>query len=161
MTISDYKELLLSHQPCDIGLAAFNECKCRKDVFELLASPVAVDYFLKSVADGWGPSADDFERVFRPYINGGHTVINKIGDRKMRSQVWCRADDIIVPSSVRWIILIGCRGEVVIPEWQVAKVFLDANSSVRLHCEPNSLVYVVNYGGEIRDVEGECKINRL
>ena len=160
MTIREYQERLEMHAPCENGAEAFSRCKSRKEVFELIGSPVAADYFLKSIADGWGPSPEDIEGVFRPYLNGGLTVVNKIGERKVRSQVWCRADNVAVPDSVRWLILVGCRGDVFVSEWQVLKVFIDASSSVYLHCAPNSIVYVENYGGEIRGVEGECKINR-
>lgn len=160
MTILEYQELLKSHNPCGNGMDEFLRCSGRKDVFELLAGPVAVDYFLKSVAEGWGPSSEDFERTFRPYVNGGLTVVNNSGGRKFRSQVWCRADDVSVPDSVRWLILVGCRGDVRVAPWQVVKIFIDAGSSVRLHCAENSIVYVENYGGEIRGVEGECKIKK-
>lgn len=160
MTIPEYQERFKMHAPCKDGAEAFLRCRGRKEVFELIGSPIAADFFLKSVAEGWGPSAEDFEKVFRPYVNGGLTVVNKIGDRKVRSQVWCRADEVSVPDSVRWLILVGCRGDVRIAPWQVVKVFMDASSSVYLHCAENSIVYVDNYGGEIRGVEGECKINR-
>lgn len=160
MTITDYQERLKMHAPCKDGVGAFLRCKGRKEVFELIGSPLAADYFLRSIAEGWGPSAEDFERVFRPYVNGGLTVVNKVDDRKFRSQVWCRSDEVSVPDSVRWLILVGCRGEVRIAPWQVVKVFLDANCSVRLHCAENSIVYVENYGGEIRGVDGECKIKK-
>lgn len=160
MNIRDYEERLKMHAPCDQGVEALSRCRNRKDVFELLGSPTGADFFLKSIAEGWGPTPEDVEGVFRPYLNGGLTVVTKIGERKVRSQVWCRADNVSIPDSVRWLILVGCRGDVHISDWQVVKVFVDAGSSVRLHCAPNSIVYVENYGGEIRGVEGECKIRK-
>lgn len=161
MTILEYRERIKTHAPCKSGFDAFLRCSGRKDVFELLSGPVAADYFLKSVAEGWGPSPEEFEHVFRPYVNGGLTVVNNVGERKIRSQVWCRADDVSVPDSVRWLILVGCRGDVRVGPWQVVKVFLDASCSVRIHCAENSIVYVENYGGEIRGVDGECKIRKV
>jgi len=160
MTIREYQERLEMHAPCSEGAEAFARCKTRKQVFELIGSPKVADFFLKSIADGWGPTPEDVVSAFRPYINGGLTVVNKIGDRKVRAQVWCRADEVAIPDSVRWLILIGCRGDVRIAEWQVVKIFMDASCSVRIHCAPSSIVYVENYGGEIRDVKGECKINK-
>lgn len=160
MNIRDYQERLKMHDPCKDGLEAFSRCRSRKDIFELVGSPEATDYFLKSIAEGWGPEPEDVEKVFRPYLNGGLTVVNKIGDRKVRSQVWCRSDNVSINDAVRWLILVGCRGDVYISDWQVVKIFVDANSSISLHCSPNSIVYVENYGGEIRNVEGDCKIKR-
>ena len=160
MTIREFGESLKMHAPCDKGAEAFSRCKSRKDVFELIGDPSATDFFLKSIADGWGPTPEDIETIFRPYVNGGLTAIHAMGDRKLRSQVWCRSDEVSVPDSVRWLILIGCRGAVKIADWQVVKIFMDANCSVNLECSPNSIVYVENYGGEIRNVKGECKIKK-
>lgn len=161
MTIREFGESLKMHDPCKDGLEAFLRCKSRKEVFELIGGPKSADYLLKAIAEGWGPSTDDIESIFRPYLNGGMTIVNKLDDgRKMRAQVWCRADVVSAPDPVRWLVLLGCRGDVYVSDWQVVKVFLDANSSVRLHCAPNSIVYVENYGGEIRGVEGECKIKK-
>lgn len=161
MTIRDYGERLEMHEPCKSGAEAFSRCKSRKDVFELIGSPQAADFFLKSVAEGWGPTPEDVENVFRPYLNGGMTIVNKIEDRKVRAQVWCKSDIVSITDSVRWLILVGCRGDVHIRDWQVVKIFLDKNCSVRIHCAANSIVYVENYGGEIRGVEGECKIKKV
>jgi len=160
MNIRDYQESLKMHAPCSEGVDAFSRCKNRKDVFSLIGSPVAADYFLKSISDGWGPTPDDMEKVFRPYLNGGLTSTHDMGGRKLRSQVWCRADEVSVPDSVRWLMLIGCRGVVKIANWQVVKIFIDANSSVSIECAPDSVVYVENYGGEIRNVNGKCKIRK-
>lgn len=160
MTIRDFGESLKMHDPCKQGLEAFSRCKSRKDVFELISSPEAADYFLKSIAEGWGPTPEDMERTFRPYLNGGLTTINPLGERKLRSQVWCRIDDVDITDDIRWLILIGCRGNVKIRDWQVVKIFLDASCSVNIECSPNSIVYVENYGGEIRNVTGECKIKK-
>lgn len=160
MTIAEYQERMKGHEACAEGADAFAQCKCRKDVFSLIGAPVAVDYFLRSIAEGWGPSPDDIQNVFRPYLNGGLTVVNKIGERKIRSQVWCRADEVSIPDSVRWLVLVGCRGSVHIADWQVVKIFLDSHCSVQIECAPNSIVYVENYGGEIRNVKGECKIKK-
>lgn len=158
MDISDYKATMKAHGPCAGGEAAFAGCRTRKDVFELIGGPEAVDFFLGSIKEGWGPSPEDFETVFRPYINGALTVTSRIGDRKVRSQIWCRADDVQVDDSVRWLILLGCRGFVRIKEWQTVKIFLDRNTRVRIECAPNSIVYVENYGGEIGSIEGHCRI---
>ena len=160
MNIRDFQERLKMHAPCEEGAEAFSRCKSRKDVFELLGGPMATDYFLQSIAEGWGPAPEDMESVFRPYLNGGLTITTKTDERKIRSQVWCRADAVTVPDAVRRLVLLGCRGDVYINDWQVVKIFLDANSSVRVHCRPNSIVYVESYGGEIRGVEGECKIKK-
>lgn len=160
MNIRDYGESLKMHAPCEQGAEAFSRCKSRKDVFELIGRPESVDFFLKSIADGWGPTPEDVENVFRPYLNGGMTIVNKIDDRKVRSQVWCKADSVSIPDSVRWLVLVGCRGDVYISDWQVVKIFLDRNCSVRIHCASNSIVFVENYGGEIRGVEGECNIKK-
>lgn len=157
MTITDYQEELFDRNPCVEGIEAFKKCLCRKDFFELVGQPVACGYFLKSIQDGWGPSPQDFESLFRPYINGSHTISFKVGNRKMRSQVWCNSGDISIDDSVRWLILIGCRGVVKITNWQVVKIFVDRNSRVDIDCDKNSLVYVENYGGKVSDVHGNCK----
>ena len=158
MTISDYGALLREHTPCSEGEVAFSRCRTRKDVFDLIGGPVGVDFFLDSIRAGWGPTPKDFGAVFAPYINGKTTVSTTVGARRVQSQVWCEVDHVSVDDNIRWVVLIGCRGRVTIREWQVVKVFLDKNSSVTLDCAPGSIVYVENYGGEVRSVNGDCKI---
>lgn len=157
MTISDYKEELVKHAPCKEGAMAFDKCKSRKDVFELIGQPVACDFFMKSLEEGWGPSPEDFESIFRPYINGALTIKYHIGERKLHSQIWCNADEISIDNSVRWLILVGCNGEINIKDWQVVKIFIDKNSNVELKCGANSIVYVSNFGGKFKDISGNCR----
>ena len=158
MTIREYQERIKEHNPCAAGSDALSRCKSRKEVFELVCDPIVAGYFLKSIEDGWGPTPEEFNAVFRPYTNGRHTVVYRTEDRKIRSQVFCLSDEVSIPDEVRWLFLIGCKGDVRIADWQVAKVFVDANSVVRLHCSPNSIVYVENHGGIVSVVEGSCKM---
>ena len=161
MTILDYQDELLRRCPCTDGLDEFKKCKSRKDFFELVGRPVACDYFLTSIKDGWGPNPQEFEALFRPYINGSLTIRFNVGERVMSSQVWCNVGEISVDSSIRWLILIGCRGRVKISNWHVVKVFVDKYSDVELDCGRNSIVYVENYGGRVSDVKGNCKFKVL
>lgn len=160
MTIPEYREDLLRRNPCAEGVAEVNKCRSRKDFFELIGKPIACGYFLKSIRDGWGPSTRDFEALFRPYINGSLTIKFNIADRTYRSQIWCNTGDVSFDDSVRWLILIGCRGCVRVRNWQVVKIFVDKNSQVDIESGPNSIVYVENYGGQVSDSRGICRIKQ-
>lgn len=161
MTILDYGKELVRRSPCQEGLDEFNKCKSRKDFFELIGKPVACDYFLESIREGWGPSPSEFESLFRPYINGALTIKFNIGDRSVQSQIWCNVGEITIDNSIRWLILIGCRGRVKVSNWQVVKIFVDKYSAVDLDCSRHSIVYVENYGGSVSDVNGNCKFKQV
>lgn len=161
MTINDFKEELLRRSPCEEGIAEFNKCKNRKDFFELVGKPIACDYFLTSIQEGWGPTPQDFESLFRPYINDSLTITFTVGDRIVRSQVWCNTGEIMVDDSIRWLVLIGCRGRVKVANWQVVKIMVDKNSNVEVDCSRNGIAYIENYGGIVSDVNGNCKYKKI
>lgn len=159
MTILDYREELQKHSPCKEGATSFDECKSRKEVFELLAHPKYADYVLKSMQEGWGPAKDDILSIFRPYINGAYTVKIKLNEnRTAYTEVWCDAGEISIRDNVRFLLVIGCNGVINIKNWQVVKIMLDSNSRVEINAAENSLVFVESYGGKVTDVNGNCKI---
>lgn len=157
MNIEEFKTICKDRQPCSEGWEAFMRCHSRREVFELLSSPLACDFLLSSIEEGWGPEPRDMERAFRPFLNGGITNVFSTELRKVKSQVWCRADEVEVEDGIRWLILIGCQGTVKVGDWQVVKIFVDAHSVVDIEASPNSIVYVENRGGRIRDINGNCK----
>lgn len=156
--LARYQQEMEKHNPCPEGLEAFRECRSRKRAFELAVSPLAVDFFLRSMSEGWGPSPEEVETVFRPYINGGLTVRSDIGDRTISSQMWCGSEYVIVNDNVRWLVLVGCKGTVEIKRWQVVKILADASTDVHVTCDETSVVMVENYGGKITDSEGRARI---
>lgn len=157
MTISEYTNICKDHNPCEEGLSQLENCKTRREAFNLLASPVACDYFLQSIQEGWGPGPRDVERLFRPYINGGLSAIYSADNKRIKTQVWCRCDEVEIEDDVRWLILVGCQGVVNISDYQVVKIFVDSHSVVEINASKGALVYIVNYGGRVRDVNGNCK----
>jgi hypothetical protein len=158
MTISDYRNAIVSHAPCEEGLKAFEQCRNRKALFELIGSPLGCDYFLKSIQDGWGPTKADFLSIFLPYVNGSYTIRFDADGRMIRSQIWSGVSYVEIDDSVRWLILIGCEGRVRIKPFQVVKIFVDASSNVQIEAGENSIVYVKNYGGYVADINKACKI---
>lgn len=157
MNIEEFKAKCQDKEPCEQGWDAFMRCRNRREVFELLSSPIACDFLLDSIEEGWGPEPRDMERIFRPFLNGGITNVFATELRKVKSQVWCRADEVEIEDDIRWLILIGCRGTVRIKDWQVVKIFVDAYSSVEIDAAPNAVVYVENRGGRVKSVKGNCK----
>lgn len=158
LTVSEYKRIYLDHEPCAEGMEAFSRCYSRKDAYELALSPLACDFFLKSIRDGWGPTPDDIEAVFGPYLGNGYTPNYNTDSRQVRCQMWCKCDRVSVDDSIRMITLVGCRGRVDITGWQVIKILVDSNSDIDLYCSDNSIVLVENYGGVVRDKNGNAKI---
>ena len=158
MTIEEYIAEARKHNPCDEGMVALEKCHTRKKAFELLASPVGCDYFLKSIQEGWGPSVSDFLDNFLPYINGALTVKNETKNRLVRSQVWSNSRLIEIDDDIRWLILIGCQGKVRIKPFQVVKIYVDINSNVEIEGSERSIIYIKNYGGRVFDPHKVCKI---
>ena len=157
--IQEFRKRYVEHAPCSDGAEAFSKCGSRKDVFRLALSPTGVDFFLKSIMDGWGPSPDDVLSAFGAFVNGRLTVRNENGDRVTSAQMWCGENHITVDDSVRWLVLVGCVGKVEINKWQVVHVFVDSSSRVEIIAHDNSIVYVTNYGGKITGVFGRARIN--
>lgn len=159
MTILDYQEKLQQHSPCEEGATSFIGCKNRKEVFEMLANPKYADFVLKSMKEGWGPGKEDFVSVFRPYLNGAHSVKIKLNENRIAySEVWCDADEITIGNNIRFLLVIGCNGIINIKSWQVVKIMVDSNSRVEINAPKNSLVFVESFGGKISDINGNCKI---
>lgn len=159
MKIKDFKELMLRHNPCKEGLDAFEKCTSRKDVFDLIASPIAYDFLMKSVRDGWGPTPDDIAQIFKYYVNGRCTTIFRDEMRSIRSQVWCNSKEVKVDDKIRTMILFGCHGDIEIGKWQVVRLIVDKNCDIDIIC-PDSSAYVIveNYGGSVYDMYGNCNI---
>lgn len=158
MELSEIKHLFEEHAPCEKGREQFLACRTRVQVFNLVASPYAYDYVMRSISEGWGPSTLEFARTFKPYINGKRTVYYSTPEKKIPIQVWCNTDRVEIDSDVRWVMLIGCSGHIEIPEWQTVKLIVDKNTNVLVDAAQSSLVYVENYGGKVMDINGNCRI---
>lgn len=158
MTIKEYKELAYAHEPCEEGRELFDSCTSRKGVFDLMVSPRAYDFVMKSVKEGWGPSPVDIENIFKYYVNGRHTSTYRINERNIKSQVWCRTKDVNIDDPIRTVLLFGCTGNIVIRQWQVVRIIMDKNCDIDIECPDNAIVIIDNYGGSVYDMYKNCKI---
>lgn len=159
--ISDYRRVFLEHSPCEEGESALRACSGRKDVFDLVVSPVGMTFFVESIRQGWGPSTDEVMEAFRPYANGAYTARFESGSRVHYAQMWCGLGDMVVEDGVRCILLVGRRGKVTVPDWQVVKLIVDANCYLELECGKNSLVWVENHGGRVVDHTSIARIKNI
>lgn len=146
------------HGPCEEGLEGLARCRTRKDLFRLAMAPGCVDFFMKSMLEGWGPSPDEVEETFGPFVNGGYTPRYTYGDKQADAQMWCKSKRVAIDDAVRWLVLVGCKGTVEIGEWQVVKIVTDCKCDIDLVCSDSSVVYVENYGGRISDLRKNAKI---
>jgi len=161
MNISEYKKLAESYNPCQEGLSALMECGTRMDVFDLSVNPLCYDFFLRSIKKGWGPTPEDIQNVFSPYINGGRRV--KCGKDKTEHlcEMWSGNGELSVSDELRRIVLIGWIGDVIVGEWQTVKIITDKNSKINVHCGDNAIAFIENYGGEVNVCTRGCRVKNL
>ena len=156
--IQKFKTEAALHSPCSEGIELLSACKTRKDLFRLSMSPGCVDFVMRSISEGWGPSPHEMETIFSAFINGGYTPRYTYGDSQSDAQMWVNSRKVRIDDTVRWLVLVGCKGTVEVGDWQVVKIVVDCNCDIDLVCSDSSVVYVENYGGRISDLRKNSRI---
>lgn len=155
MDISDYLSEIGAHSPCSHGLDELRAAKTRNDVFRCIMDDNNTDFFLASVRDGWGPSADDMRRIFGRHLGGADVV----GDAAM----WCGCSGRINASGLRRIVLFDCGDvEIVIPEnmYYLKVQSVGEGCRITLLGHKNAFVQVRLYSGGATSLGPDMKVYR-
>jgi len=162
MTISDYKQHMSEFNPCQDGSLAFQNCRTRLEVFDLMLSPQGYDFFMKSIRDGWGPRVTDIEATFKNYINGQRISRYENDGKVHYAQMWVGDHKTArIFRSTRRVLLVDFKGELHIEDWQFLEIVTAGDTDVAISSGPNSSVLAKSYGGKISIDKGKLRIKQM
>ena len=158
MTISDYRQHMSEYNPCQDGSLAFQNCRTRVEVFDLMLSPQGYDFFMKSISEGWGPRGKDIEATFRNYINGQRISRYEADGKVHYAQLWVGGNQTArIFRNTRRVLLIDFKGELHIEYWQFIEIVTAGDTDVAISSGPNSSVLVKSYGGRVSIDKGKLR----
>lgn len=155
------KDIIGNGLLCDEYTEKVRKAKSKKQLFGICADANGIS-FLPEMRDKGLPLSneviwEDFER----YINGKYkpTYISPSGE-EYTSSIYCQANDVKdIEVDTTVCCFLSCINEVWIQPFNVAKLVVDQNSYLKVHCPQNSRALIEVYGdGEVVVVEGEDRV---
>jgi hypothetical protein len=135
--------------------------KSKKQLFDICADANGASFLPEMRAKGYPLPYEVVWDEFGRYINGNYKPVfsTPLGG-EYTSAIYCQANDvkdIVVDTTLACFL--SCMNEVWIQQFNVARIVVDENCFLKLHCPANSKCVVEIYGGgEVAVVEGEERV---
>lgn len=108
--VKKYLDWASRHDICTPYSAKANDCKTKKQIFDLLLDVNGMAYFAKSIMMGCGVSPKEFHDTFAKFVNGGY-----VKEEPYRSLAYCQFDkDVTFEDTLG--LFFGCHDTITIPE---------------------------------------------
>lgn len=135
--------------------------KSKKQLFDICADANGISFIPEMADKGRVLAYETVWEDFGRYINGKYKPVfsTPLGG-EYTSAIYCQANDvkdIVVDTTLACFL--SCINDVWIQQFNVARIVVDENCFLKLHCPANSKCVVEIYGkGEVEVVEGAERV---
>ena len=155
------KDIIGNGLLCDEYTEKVRKAKSKKQLFDICADANGISFLAEMRSKGFPLNYETIWGDFGKYINGKYkpTYSTPLGGQ-YSSSIYCQANDVkdIVVDTTACCFL-ACINEVWIQQFNVAKIVVDQNCYLKIHCPQNARAVIDVYGaGEVVIVEGEDRI---
>ena len=158
-------EIMANGLLCSEYAERVRNAKSKKQLFDACADANGVSFLAEMREKGHPLAYEIIWEDFSRYINGKYkpSFSTPLGG-EYTSAIYCQANDvkdIVVDTTLACFL--SCINEVWIQQFNVARIVVDSNCFLKVHCPHNSKAVIEVYGeGEVEIVEGldRVKIKR-
>lgn len=158
-------EIMANGLLCSEYAERVRNAKSKKQLFDACADANGVSFLAEMREKGHPLAYETIGEDFSRYINGKYkpSFSTPLGG-EYTSAIYCQANDvkdIVVDTTLACFL--SCINEVWIQQFNVARIVVDSNCFLKVHCPHNSKAVIEVYGeGEVEIVEGldRVKIKR-
>ena len=158
ITLSEFRRQADKHGICEMS-KDWDNCKSNKQRMDLALSARGISFVAKAIAEGWGISASEICKEFKPFLNGkyvrdkdGYTSAVYCSDGKEN----CVAE---INATTTAILVIGFIGTIFIPQNRICEIHL-VNSKCYIKGEGKGNVYVYGDTEIYNEDDAPVKIKR-
>lgn len=159
-TIDWIEDEHLKGELCEEYYERLCDAKSKKQVMDIVMDINGLEYLCLSREKGNPLPYEVIEKEFRSYINGKY--IPKFNFSKMTeydSSVYLSlGKDCEVNVGTTLALFLNCSCDIYVKDYHVARIFLDGNCDVRLHCPKGASVIVEAFGDAKVEYEGYAHI---
>lgn len=135
-----FREAAKSRNLCEKYSEMWDNCKSKKQLFDLATDSNGIPYICEAMVDGWGVTPEFISENFKTFINGRYTSQHHGYTSAMYIERFF-IEPLVAKTTN--LVIIACEGVVNIPEDVVCNLFI-VNSDVVL--SGSGVCYVKTYG---------------
>ena len=135
-----FREAAKSRNLCDKYSEMWDNCKSKKQLFDLATDSNGIPYICESIVEGWGVTPEFISENFKTFINGRY--ISQHNGYTSAIYVEMFFIEPLVAKTTN-VVIMACEGVVEIPENVVFNLFI-VNSNVVV--SGSGVCYVKTYG---------------
>ena len=135
-----FREAANSRNLCDKYSELWDNCKSKKQLFDLATDSNGIPYICESMVEGWGITPDFISEKFKTFINGRYISQHNGYTSAMYVEKFFIEPLVVSTTNV---IVMACEGIIEIPENIVCNLFI-VNSDVMV--SGSGVCYVKTYG---------------
>ena len=135
-----FREAANSRNLCDKYSELWDNCKSKKQLFDLATDSNGIPYICESMVEGWGVTPDFISEKFKTFINGRYISQHNGYTSAMYVEKFFIEPLVVSTTNV---IVMACEGVIEIPENVICNLFI-VNSDVVL--SSSGVCYVKEYG---------------
>ena len=135
-----FREAANSRNLCDKYSELWDNCKSKKQLFDLATDSNGIPYICESMVEGWGVTPEFISEKFKTFINGRYISQHNGYTSAMYVEKFFIEHLVVSTTNV---IVMACEGAIEIPENIVCNLFI-VNSDVMV--SGSGVCYVKTYG---------------
>lgn len=157
------QEIMANGLLCEEYTERVRNAKSKKQLFEICCDANGARFLPEMRAKGYPLDYDVIHEEFGRYINGQYKpeFESPSGLASYTSAIYCQHNDvkdIVVDTTIACFL--ACDNEVWISPFNIARICVDANCHLKIHCPQNASLVVEYWGDDdiIEIVEGKDRI---
>ena len=135
-----FREAAKSRNLCEKYSELWDNCKSKKQLFDLATDSNGIPYICEAMVEGWGVTPDFISEKFKTFINGRYISQHNGYTSAMYVEKFFIEHLVVSTTNV---IVMACEGAIEIPENIVCNLFI-VNSDVMV--SGSGVCYVKTYG---------------
>lgn len=131
---------------CEAYTDKVEEAKTKKRLMDIVLDSNGQSYLCEMQAKGMALPYETITTEFKSYINGKYKAEFSKGDRVFyTSCLYCCYDDSVDVDTTATVLL-GCKCDVNIKDWDFVKLYVDTNCDITINCPENARCLVESWG---------------
>lgn len=157
ITLDLYHKKSSEYGMCKKYVLLWDECDSISKEVNLAFGAQGMDFFMNSVAQGWGMSSCDIKKHFRNYINGNYVCKENF----YSSELYCRFKGCVTFRTTAMMV-IDSDIDIFIPDY-LAVVRIYISGKCRISLKGKASCTIVSYGDTFGiDIdEGNCRVKYI
>lgn len=131
---------------CEAYTDKVEEAKTKKRLMDIVLDSNGQSYLCEMQAKGMALPYETIVAEFKSYINGRYKAEFSKGDKVFyTSCLYCCYDDSVDVDTTATVLL-GCKCDVNIKDWDFVKLYVDTNCDITINCPENARCLVESWG---------------